>query len=54
MQKLREMLAEAYVEPKDRNQWTGIGKKTKANRRDDKRHRAGIKSNRRVDKRDYD
>jgi protein subunit release factor B len=51
--KLQAMLEEAYVEPKDRAMWTGISKKTKVERRDDKRHRASIKANRKVNKNDW-
>lgn len=51
--KLQTMLEEAYVEPKDRDMWTGISKKTKIERRDTKRHRASIKANRKVNKNDY-
>ena len=54
VEKLQVMLEEAYVEPKDRQMWTGIGKKTKMIRMDSKRHRANIKSSRRVNKGDYD
>lgn len=51
--KLQTMLEEAYIEPKDREMWTGISKKTKIERRDNKRHRASIKANRKVNKNDY-
>ena len=54
VEKLQVMLEEAYVEPKDRKMWVGIGKKTKIERRDGKRHRANIKANRgKVNKNDY-
>jgi ribosome-associated protein len=52
--KLREMLAEAYVEPKERKMREGISKRTKANRKDDKRHRSSVKANRRSNSKDYD
>ena len=51
--KVKVMIAQAYVEPKDRTMWTGISEKTKERRKDDKRHRAGIKSARRVSKDDW-
>jgi protein subunit release factor B len=51
--KLQAMIAEAYVEPKDREMWEGIGDKTKKKRRDDKRHRAKIKEGR-GNKRNFD
>lgn len=51
--KLQLMLEEAYIEPKDREMWTGISKKTKIERRDNKRHRASVKANRKVNKNDY-
>jgi len=54
VQKLQEMIAEAYVEPKDRNMWVGISEKGKAQRRDEKRSRGNIKSSRRANKSDYD
>jgi protein subunit release factor B len=52
--KLRDILAEAYIEPKDRKMWQGLSKKTKSNRKDEKRHRSDIKANRRSNKKDYD
>ncbi len=52
--KLRRMLAEASVEPKDRRMWDGLGSRTKAIRRSDKRHRSEVKANRRSSKADYD
>ena len=50
--KLRAMLAEALIPPKKRKQRKGLSAHTKANRRDQKRKRSQVKSNRRVDKRD--
>jgi protein subunit release factor B len=47
MQKLREMIAEASMTPKERAMWVGIGEQTKQRRRDDKRRRGEIKSGRR-------
>lgn len=44
--KLQEMVAEAYVEPKDRQMWEGISDKGKEQRRDEKRKRGSVKSNR--------
>ena len=48
------MLAEAFVEPKDRKMWAGLAEKTKAKRVSEKRHRSEVKGRRRVDKRDYE
>ena len=54
VEKLKIMLEEAYIEPKDRKIWVGLSKKTKVERRDNKRHRASIKANRgKVNKNDY-
>jgi peptidyl-tRNA hydrolase ICT1 len=47
IQKIKDLLAEAYIEPKDRNMWEGISEKGKAVRRDDKRKRGEVKSARR-------
>lgn len=46
MDKLREIISEAYVEPKDRHMWVGIGEKGKEQRREDKRRRGEVKQNR--------
>jgi protein subunit release factor B len=51
--KLQAMIAEAYIEPKDRQMWEGIGDVTKMRRRDEKRHRSKVKEGRRS-KRDFD
>jgi len=53
--KLQYMLAEAYIEPKDRHMWEGISEKGKEIRREDKRKRGEVKSQRRNSKNfDYD
>ena len=44
--KLKEMIAEASVKPKDRVQYEGISEKGKAIRKDEKRKRGEVKSNR--------
>ena len=44
--KLQEMVAEAYVEPKDRQMWEGISEKGKEQRRDEKRKRGSVKTSR--------
>lgn len=44
--KLQEMVAEAYIEPKDRQMWEGISEKGKEHRRDEKRKRGSVKSSR--------
>lgn len=43
VQRLQEMIAEASVEPKERQQWQGIGDKGKAIRRVEKTKRASVK-----------
>ena len=48
IRKLREMLAEAFVEPKERQMYEGISEKGKAQRRDEKRKRGSVKESRRV------
>ena len=50
--KLRRIVEEALVPPKERNMWVGLGEKTKARYRDDKRKRTKVKANRKVNKRD--
>jgi hypothetical protein len=40
------MIAEAYIEPKDRNMWEGIGEKGKTMRRAEKKKRGEVKDNR--------
>ena len=47
LEKVRAAVAEAMVEPKERQMRTGIVKHTKELRRDDKRHRAKVKDGRR-------
>ena len=48
--KLRQMILEAWPRPKERNMRTGISEKTKKQRREDKRKRKLVKeSRRRVD-----
>lgn len=44
--KLKEYLEEAFIEPKERKIWDGIGEITKDNRRKDKLHRSKVKSSR--------
>jgi peptidyl-tRNA hydrolase ICT1 len=44
--KVRSMVAEAYVEPKDRHMWEGIGEKGKKIRRQEKSKRSETKQNR--------
>ena len=52
--KLKDMLAEAYLEPKDRHMWEGISDKGKEQRRDEKRKRGAVKSTRKLSKDDWD
>lgn len=51
--KLQEMIFEAYLEPKQREQWKGIAEKTKVIRKAEKRHRSDVKQFRGRSK-DYD
>jgi protein subunit release factor B len=44
--KMREMIADAYIKPKDRKMWTGIGDKGKQIRRIEKSKRSETKKNR--------
>lgn len=53
LQRLREMVAEASIEPKEREMWEGIGDKGKAKRKELKQHRKSVKQNRRSS-RDFD
>ena len=46
LQKLEAIVAEAFVEPKVRDQYKDISKKGKAKRRDKKRFRSKVKANR--------
>jgi hypothetical protein len=48
------MIAEAYMEPKEREMWVGISEKGKAMRRDEKRKRGAVKENRRISSKDFD
>jgi hypothetical protein len=52
--KLKIMVAEAYIEPKEREMWEGISEKGKQERKQEKRHRGSVKNMRRVNKRDFD
>jgi hypothetical protein len=46
MDKLREMVAEAQVEPKERQMWVGMSNAGKVKRKDEKRKRGVVKSTR--------
>jgi hypothetical protein len=48
MDKIKELISEAYVEPKDRHMWVGISEKGKEQRKDEKRKRGSVKESRRV------
>ena len=54
IEKLKEMVAEAFIEPKDRQMWEGISDKGKEQRRDEKRKRGAVKSTRRISKDEWD
>ncbi len=47
------MIAEAYIEPKEREMWEGLSDKGKETRKIEKRKRGEVKANRRAT-RDYD
>jgi protein subunit release factor B len=51
--KLKELIAEAMLTPKEREIWVGLSEKTKKTRRDDKRKRGDVKNNRKKIK-DFD
>jgi hypothetical protein len=51
--KLEKIVADAFIEPKERKQYAGISKKGKARRRDTKRFKSQVKTNRKVGKGDY-
>ena len=48
--KLQEMIADAYLEPKERKLWEGIGDKGKKIRREAKTRRSDVKTSRRAGK----
>lgn len=52
--KLQEMLAEAYVEPKERTIWEGLGEKGKAIRVQERKKRSAVKDFRRQKNFDFD
>lgn len=52
--KLKTMIAEAYMEPKERIVWEGLSEQGKENRRAEKKKRAAVKSTRRNKSFDYD
>ena len=54
LSKLKEMIADAYIKPKDRNMWTGIGEKGKENRRKEKKFKSEKKQSRRLGKGGWD
>ena len=53
MGKIKEMVEEAKVPPKERKQYVGLSKKGKEKRRDNARHRSKLKANRKVSKKDF-
>lgn len=46
IQKLKEMIAEALITPKEREMWIGLSEKTKKERIEYKKRRSEIKQNR--------
>lgn len=42
------MIAEAHLKPKERKMWVGIGEKGKEKRREEKRKRSEVKTNRKM------
>ena len=49
----QEMVDEACVEPKERKMYKGLGEKTKARRKEQKRRRSDVKKDRKVTKNDW-
>jgi peptidyl-tRNA hydrolase ICT1 len=55
IEKLQEMIAEAYIEPKEREMWEGLSEKGKEIRKQEKRKRGAVKDSRREkNRRSYD
>jgi hypothetical protein len=54
LDKLRAMIAEARIAPKDRHMWEGISEKGKEQRKDEKRKRGEVKSSRNLKKDFFD
>ena len=54
MTKIKELISEAYVEPKDRHRWVGISEKGKEQRKDEKRKRGSVKEGRRIKNNNFD
>ena len=54
IEKLKEMIAEAVIEPKERKIYEGLSEQGKAKRRDDKRKRGAVKQNRSKNMKDWD
>ena len=54
MTKIKELISEAYVEPKDRHMWVGISEKGKEQRKDEKRKRGSVKEGRRIKNNNFD
>ena len=48
------MIAEAYIEPKEREMWMGISEKGKIKRKEEKRKRGEVKDRRQNNFKDYD
>jgi protein subunit release factor B len=53
LSKLKELIAEAMLTPKEREMWVGISEKTKQKRKEEKRKRGEVKNNRKKFK-DFD
>lgn len=53
IEKLKVMIAEAMLTPKEREMWVGLSERGKQTRREDKRKRGDIKNNRKKVK-DFD
>jgi ribosome-associated protein len=54
VEKLQNMIAEAYVEPKERAMWEGLSQQGKAERLGDKKKRGEVKATRSRKSFDYD
>lgn len=53
LQRLQDMFDAAFVEPKKREQWKGIGEEGKERRKLMKEHRRSVKDSRKISKHDY-
>ena len=52
-EKIEDLVHSAMVEPKERNQWSEIGEITKLKRKEFKQHRKQIKTQRKIDRSEW-